>query len=152
MEIYLIASVHLTELRSHLRFLLELSNPRHLFRIEAAFVIDIDLPQVVLNQEEKKPSAKRSGEHDLFRLQEIESSDVTSAAGGSGGILLQKILKIGSLKTPFSALPGRNMWQNGTENSVNAVLLRVFWIIIYQKIIKVEVTSGGYLPSRGAAR
>ena len=71
--------------------------------------------------------AKRStrGEHDLFRLQEIESSDVTSAAGGSGGILLQKILKIGSLKTPFSALSGRNMWQNGTENSVNAVLLRV---------------------------
>ena len=35
---------------------------------------------------------------------------------GSGGVLPQKILKIGSLKTPFSALSGRNMWQNGTEN------------------------------------
>ena len=32
--------------------------------------------------------------------------------GGSGGMLPQKILKIGSLKTPFSALSGRNMWQN----------------------------------------
>ena len=35
---------------------------------------------------------------------------------GSGGVLPQKILKIGSLKTPFSALSGRNMLQNGTEN------------------------------------
>ena len=31
-------------------------------------------------------------------------------------MLRQKNLKIGSLKTPFSALSGRNMWQNGTEN------------------------------------
>ena len=36
--------------------------------------------------------------------------------GGSGGKLLQNILKIGSLKTPFSAHSGRSMWQNGTEN------------------------------------
>ena len=42
MEFHLIASVHLTELRSHLRLLLELSNLRHPFRVEAAFVVDID--------------------------------------------------------------------------------------------------------------
>ena len=36
--------------------------------------------------------------------------------GGCGGMLPQKILKIGSLKAPFSALSGRNMWQNDTEN------------------------------------
>ena len=35
--------------------------------------------------------------------------------GGCGGMLPQKILKIGSLKTSFSALSGQNMWQNGTE-------------------------------------
>ena len=38
------------------------------------------------------------------------------STGVCGGMLPQKILKIGSLKTPFSALSGRNMWQNGTEN------------------------------------
>ena len=38
-------------------------------------------------------------------------------------MLPQKILKIGSLKTPFSALSGRNMWQNGTENQVIAPIL-----------------------------
>ena len=35
---------------------------------------------------------------------------------GPGGMLPQKIVKIGSLKTSFSALSGQNMWQNGTEN------------------------------------
>ena len=78
--------------------------------------------------------------------------------GGCGGMLPQKILKIGSLKTPFSALSGRNMWQNGTEiwwhfssyfylkkwlsgnstytiklHSANSVLFRVPFII-YHKI------------------
>ena len=43
MEFHLIASVHLTELRSHLRLLLKLSNLRHPFRVEAAFVADIDV-------------------------------------------------------------------------------------------------------------
>ena len=42
MEFHLIASIHLTELRSHLRLLLALSNLRHPFRVEAAFVVDID--------------------------------------------------------------------------------------------------------------
>ena len=36
--------------------------------------------------------------------------------GGSRGMLPPKILKIGSLKTPFSILSGQNVWQNGTEN------------------------------------
>ena len=36
--------------------------------------------------------------------------------GGRGGMHPQKILKIGSLKTPSPALSGRSMWQNGTEN------------------------------------
>ena len=41
---------------------------------------------------------------------------VARASRGSGGMLPKKILKIGSLKTPFSALSGRNMWQNSTES------------------------------------
>ena len=43
--------------------------------------------------------------------------------GGSGGMVPQKILKTGSIKTPFSALSGRNMWQNGTEKLVTFFLL-----------------------------
>ena len=41
-EFHLIPSVHLTELCSHLRLLLELLNLRHPFQVEAAFVVDID--------------------------------------------------------------------------------------------------------------
>ena len=40
MEIHLIASVDLIELGSHLYLLLELSNLRHPFRVEVAFVVD----------------------------------------------------------------------------------------------------------------
>ena len=40
---------------------------------------------------------------------------LVGGGGGCGGMLPQNILKIGSLKTPFSALSGRKMWQNGTD-------------------------------------
>ena len=49
-------------------------------------------------------------------------AQATSAEGasfwGDLGACSQKTLKIGSLKTPFSALSGRNMWQNGTDNFI----------------------------------
>ena len=50
--------------------------------------------------------------------------------GGSGGMLSPNILKIGSLKTPFSILSGQNVWQNGTEIAVSLCVP----FIIYHKI------------------
>ena len=59
----------------------------------------------------------------MDRHKSVQRAPQVQATSASGGMLLRKTLKNGSLETPFSSLSGRNMWQNGTDN-----------FIIYHKI------------------